>query len=59
MTARKKKGLGFIVSGGVFLIAGVICFATQATPVWFPTVISVIGLVANGLGLVTTFPGDV
>lgn len=56
MTARKKKGLGTMISGGIFIAVGAIIAFTTATPEWVPTVLSVIGLVGNALGFGLVFP---
>lgn len=56
MTTRKKRGVGFFISGAAFIVGGAICFATQVTPGWFPTVISLVGLVAGFFGFQTVFP---
>lgn len=56
MTARKKRGVGFLISGAVFAAMGGIFLGTEVTPDWVATVIGVVGLVANALGFVTVFP---
>lgn len=58
MTVRKKKGLGLIISGLVFVLAGVIMVATQSTPVWLSVVIGAIGWLGNTIGLVLVLPLD-
>lgn len=56
MTDRKKKGIGFLVSGSVFVALGGIFLALPVTPDWVGTVIGIVGLVANALGFTTVFP---
>jgi len=56
MTPRKKKGIGTMISGAIFIAVGAIVYATTATPEWVPTVLSVIGLVGNALGFIFVFP---
>lgn len=56
MTPRKRKGIGFIISGIVFLGAGVTFVAAPSTPDWLGIVISAIGAIANVLGFTTVFP---
>jgi len=56
MTTRKKKGIGYAISGAVFVAAAVVCFATQVTPDWVNTIFGIIGLVAGALGFQVVFP---
>lgn len=56
MTDRKKKGIGFFVSGGLFIGVGAVFTFLAATPDWVVTVMSIIGLVANALGFKIVFP---
>lgn len=56
MTARKKRGIGFFVSGAAFVGAGVIMFAVTQTPEWLGTVFQLVGLVAGALGFTVVFP---
>lgn len=58
MTDRKKKGIGFLISGAVFVAFGGVFIAIPATPDWLGTVVGIIGLVANALGFVTVFPDN-
>ena len=44
MTDRKKKGVGFLVSGGLSIAAGIVFFVASATPDW-------LGIVIQGIGL--------
>jgi ABC-type uncharacterized transport system permease subunit len=56
METRKKKGIGFMISGVVFLGVGGALFGIEATPDWLPIVVQGIGLIANLLGFSTVFP---
>ena len=56
MTDRKKKGIGFFITGGVFLIAGFIYATMSADPSWFATAITLVGLIAEFFGFKTVFP---
>lgn len=56
MTDRKKRGIGFLISGVVFAVVGGIFLGTEVTPDWVGTVVGIVGLVANALGFVTVFP---
>jgi ABC-type uncharacterized transport system permease subunit len=56
MEARKRKGIGFMISGVVFLGVGGALFGTDVTPDWLPVVVQGIGLIANLLGFTTVFP---
>ncbi len=58
MTDRKKKGVGFLISGSVFLAVGGIFLGLEVTPDWVSTVIGIIGLVGNALGFKTVFPDN-
>ena len=56
MAPRKKKGIGYLISGGVFVGVGVVMVAFTATPDWLGIVVQGIGLIANLLGFTTVFP---
>lgn len=56
MTDRQKKGLGFLISGAVFLGVGGIFIGLPASPAWLDIVITSIGAVAQVVGLVVTLP---
>lgn len=56
MTARKKKGIGFLISGAVFVVAGGVFLGMPVTPDWLGPVMGLVGLVANFLGFVVVFP---
>ena len=56
MTARKRKGIGLLISGVVFAVVGSIFIGLEATPAWVDTALVLIGVLANTLGFVTVFP---
>lgn len=56
MTDRKKKGIGFLISGVVFLGVGGVFIGLDVTPDWLAMVIQGVGLIANLLGFATVFP---
>ena len=43
MEDRKKKGIGFMISGAVFLTAGIVMYAFTATPEWLNVVVQLAG----------------
>ena len=55
MTDRKKKAVGFLVSGGVFLVAGIATFAADM-PSWLPTIVSIVAAIAGVVGISVTMP---
>lgn len=56
LSARKKKGIGFCISGVVFLGVGGIFIATATTPDWLSLAIQGVGMIAGLLGFNTVFP---
>jgi len=56
MDTRKKKGIGYIISGTVFVAVGAVFVGLPATPDWVGVVVQGIGLIANLLGFTTVFP---
>jgi len=58
MTDRKKRGIGFLISGIVFVVFGGVFIGIPATPDWLGTAVGIVGLVANALGFVTVFPDN-
>ena len=56
MTARKKKGVASLISGGLFLGVGIVLLATTATPDWVGLGMNIIGAVANILGFILVYP---
>lgn len=56
MTARKKRGVGFLISGGAFIVGSVLCFTTMVDPGWFPIALAIVGMLANFFSFKTVFP---
>jgi len=56
MTNRKKKGIGFGLSGVGFITAAVVFFFTEANPDWLQPALTVVGMVAGFFGFTTVFP---
>lgn len=56
MSPRKKKGIGFFISGAVFLVAGFVFVSMDATPEWVASSVSLVGLIAEFFGFKTVFP---
>ena len=56
MTARKKKGVGSLISGGLFIGVGIVLLSTTATPEWIGLAMNIIGAVANILGFALVYP---
>lgn len=56
MTVRKKRGLGSIISGVIFIGVGAVVYATTVTPDWLPLIIQGIGAIANIVGFALVFP---
>lgn len=51
LSDRQKKGIGFLVVAGLFGLAGAILLAFSVTPVWVPTVLNLIVVVAGAVGI--------
>lgn len=58
MDNRKKRGIGYMISGVVFLAVGGAMVGTDVTPEWLSLVVQGVGLIANMLGFATVFPDD-
>ena len=58
MSTKKKYGLGCIVGGACFIVAGILGGFTKADIGVLYQVFSIIGLVAGALGVTITFPGE-
>ena len=59
MSDRKKKALGFLIGGAMFIAVGIVLLVTVTTPAWVSVVLSGIGLIGNLVGLVLVLPSDV
>jgi hypothetical protein len=57
MSNKKKKGLGFILSGVAFLIVGVFSIKGNVPPT-LGQIFSIVGLVANALGIAFVYPDE-
>lgn len=56
MTGRKKRGIGYFVSGAVFIVAGFVMVTLDADPAWLASGVALLGLVAEFFGFKTVFP---
>ncbi len=56
MTSRKQKGVGFAITGTVFIGVAVALFVTDVTPGWVATIITIVGMIAEGLGFNIVYP---
>ena len=56
MTARKKKGIGYCISGAVFLAVGGVFIGLETTPDFVSLLIQGVGMIAGLLGFTTVFP---
>jgi len=56
MTPRKKVGIGFFISGGLFVLAGIVSYAFPDTPTWVPALFGIVGYVASTFGFKIVFP---
>ena len=51
LSDRQKKGIGFLVTAGVFGLAGAVLLIFQITPTWVPVVLDLAVVVAGVLGI--------
>jgi hypothetical protein len=51
LTARQKKGIGYLVGALLLGIAGAVLLIWSLTPVWVPVVLDVLVAIAAVLGL--------
>jgi len=56
MTDRKKRGIGFGISGLAFLTAAIVSFAFEADPSWLVPAFQVVGMVSAFFSFVTVYP---
>ena len=56
MTDRKKKGIGFFVSGALFVVVGIFTATTGTAPEWFSAVLTAVGLAAEYFGFQVVYP---
>ena len=58
MTTRKKAGLTAIITMALVGIGGIIKFAIDVDPSWWPTVITLVISVAGVFGFTIVYPVD-
>ena len=58
MTPRKKKGVGFFISGAAFIAGGFISVFMVEDPSWYQGAIGFIGLIAAYFGFNVVFPDN-
>ncbi len=56
MTDRKKKGLGLIISGVVWVLVGVVLMVFTQTPQWVAIVVQIVAAISGVLGIVFVAP---
>ncbi len=56
MSARKTKGIGFLIGGTVFIIVGAVFFRMDVTPEWVSIGMVVLGKLADVFGFTLVFP---
>ena len=56
MSGRKKRGIGFFISGAVFIVAGLVSMQMDLDPAWLSQAVVLVGLVADFWGFKTVFP---
>lgn len=56
MTTRKKKGIGFGVSGVAFLLLAVFNIWFEVTPDWVSVVLDIVAAIAGILGFRFVYP---
>jgi len=56
MNSRKKKGIGYAISGGVFIGVGAVLYFLPETPSVVSLAIQVVGMIAGFFGFTTVFP---
>ena len=56
LSARKKKGIGFLIGGVAFLAAGGVFIGLANTPDWLNLAFMIVGAIGNILGFTVVFP---
>ena len=56
MTDRKKTGIGFGITAGVFALFAVVNISLEVTPEWVSQVVGLVSLVAGFFGFKTVYP---
>jgi hypothetical protein len=59
MTARQKKGIGFLVTSALFALGGGVLLGTAVTPDWVTVIMTVVSAVSSVFGIVITAKPDV
>jgi len=58
MTDRKKKGIGFFITGAIFALFGGVFMATEVDPTWLGFVPVFVGVIASYFGFQVVFPDN-
>ena len=56
MEPRKKKAIGFLITGGLFFLVGLVTLATPAAPSWLPIILEIVASVTLILGIAVQLP---
>lgn len=56
LTARKKRGIGFLIGGVAFLVTGGIFIGLEATPDFLGLIFQAVGMLAELFGFKVVFP---
>jgi len=56
LTPRKKKGLGYLITGGLFVGIGGIFIGMETTPDFVSLIIQAVGMLAGLFGITVVFP---
>lgn len=56
LSARQKKGIGFMVSGVIFFTIGVMTLMWHDLPAWMPTAFLMVSTISGVLGIAVTLP---
>jgi hypothetical protein len=56
MTTRVKKGIGFLVSGAIFILVGFVFIKFAATPAWVSLLLTAVGGAAGAVGVTLSLP---
>jgi hypothetical protein len=59
LTARQKKGIGYLVGAVILGIAGAVLLIFSLTPTWVPVVLDALVAIAGIMGIVTIARPDV
>jgi len=56
MDPRKKKAIGFLITGGLFFLVGLVTLAVPTTPSWLPVLLEIVASVTLILGISVQLP---